>query len=88
MHIVMKLTLNLNSDFEMVLECVRIKHVPNAVSERDLEDDWGDLNISENGIYFLQDKLYVFFNDKRDAEDAQNRGLSFNKKILKAKQLR
>merc|ERR1711917_50977 len=75
------------TDFEMVLECVRIKHVPNSVSERDLEDDWGDLNISENGIYFLQDKLYVFFNDKRDAEDAQNRGLSFNKKILKAKQL-
>ena len=84
----MKLTLNLNSVFEMVLECVRIKHVPNSVSERDLEDDWGDLNISENGIYFLQDKLYAFFNDKRDAEDAQNRGLSFNKKILKAKQLR
>merc|ERR1711937_438481 len=73
------------TDFEMVLECVRIKHVPNSVSERDLEDDWGDLNISQNGIYFLQDRLYVFFNDKRDAEDAQNRGLSFNKKILKAK---
>ena len=72
----------------MGLECIRIKHAPSSLSERDLEEDWGDLNISQNGIYFLQDKVYVFFNDKRDAEDAHNRGFSHNKKLLKAKQLR
>ena len=72
----------------MVLECVRIKHVSNNIDERDVESDWGDLNISEKGIIFLHDRLYVFFNDPRDATDAQNRGFSFKDKQYKAKQIR
>ena len=72
----------------MVLECVRIKSVPSSIREIDIENEWSDLNIAKHGIVFLADKVYVFFNDKRDATDAVARGFAHKAKTFKTKQIR
>ena len=72
----------------MVLECVRIKGVPQSIRESDIENEWSDLNIAQSGIVFLSDKVYTFFNAKRDAQDAVNRGFAHKAKTFKTKQIR
>ena len=72
----------------MVLECVRVRSLPSGVRESDIESDWSDLNISDKGILHLQNRFFVFFKDKNDAEDAVNRGFRFQQTDYKAKQIR
>merc|ERR1712228_555290 len=71
----------------MVLECVRVRSLPNNVREGDIESDWSDLNIAEKGILHLQNKFFVFFKNKNDAEDAVNRGFRFEQIDYTAKQI-
>lgn len=72
----------------MVLECVRIKNVPGSIRQRDIENEWGDLNIAHHGLVFLADRIYAFFEAKRDAEDAVARGFAHKSKTFKTKQIR
>ena len=72
----------------MVLECVRIRSLPSNVRESHIESDWSDLNIAEKGILHFQNKFFIFFKNKNDAEDAVNRGFRFEHKDYNAKQIR
>merc|ERR1711892_809883 len=74
-------------DANMVLECVRIKNVPGSIRQRDIENEWGDLNIAHHGLVFLADRIYAFFEAKRDAEDAVARGFAHKSKTFKTKQI-
>merc|ERR1712106_551996 len=75
-------------DANMVLECVRIKNVPGSIRQRDIENEWGDLNIAHHGLVFLADRIYAFFEAKRDAEDAVARGFAHKSKTFKTKRIR
>ena len=72
----------------MVLECVRVRSLPSGVREADIEEDWSDLNIAKKGILHFQNKFFVFFNNKNDADDAINRGFRYQQTDYTAKQIR
>ena len=72
----------------MVLECVRIKSVPANIRETDIDAEWSDLNIAQHGLVFLDDKVFCFFNNRRDAADAVARGFAHKTKTHKTKQIR
>ena len=72
----------------MVLECVRVRSLPNNARDSDIEADWSDLNIAPKGVLHITNRFYVFFNNSEDAEDAVNRGFRHDHVDFKAKRLR
>lgn len=73
---------------KMVLECVRVRSLPNNARDSDIEADWSDLNIAPKGVLHITNRFYVFFNNSEDAEDAVNRGFRHDHVDFKAKRLR
>merc|ERR1712048_1482750 len=46
-----------------------------------------ELKIAQSGTLLFQNKFYIFFKNKNDAEDAVNRGFRFEHKDYNAKQI-